>query len=306
MTRRTFLSAAAALAGSRAFAGTPGAGFGGTLCLFSKHLPDMNARALGRALRALGFGGVDLTVRPGGHVAPERAASDLAPFVRALRESGLEVPFITTGLVAASEPAAREILESAARLKIPLFKPGYYRYAWEDVRKELAAAAVQLRGLAELSARSGVQLGFHNHAGYVGGSLWDVAPIIDSLDPRWAGYYFDVRHAVVEGGDGGWRSALQLVAPRLLMIAVKDFYWEKTAQGWRQHNCPLGEGMVDWKRYFASLAKARFQGPVSLHIEYEIPGETAAARQENTLAAAAKDLAFLRAQLTRAYSAPGA
>ena len=84
---------------------------------------------------------------------------------------------------------------------------------------------------AALSAGIGVHMGFHNHSGYIGGNIWDIAPVIDTLDPKWAGYYFDVRHAVVEGGDGGWRTAFSLAAPRLPMIALKDFYWEKAAAG---------------------------------------------------------------------------
>ena len=208
---------------------------------------------------------------------------------------------ITTALVSASEPAARPMLETAAAQGVPFFKPGYYRYQFADVRAELAAVATELRGLAELAARAGIQLGYHNHAGYVGGPVWDVARVMDGLDPRWAGYYFDVRHAVVEGGDGGWRAALNLAAPRLKMVAIKDFYWEKAADGWRQRNCPLGEGMVDWKAYFAALVRAGFHGPVSLHLEYDIPGQTPAARQENTLAAAARDLAFLNRHLAEAY-----
>jgi sugar phosphate isomerase/epimerase len=251
----------------------------------------------------LGFGGVDLTVRPGGHVTPERAASDLPPFLKALRDEGLGIPMITTALVSASDPTARPILETAGQHQVPFFKPGYYRYAFADVRKELESAATELRGLAELSARCGVQLGYHNHAGYLGGPVWDVARIIDGLDPRWAGYYFDVRHAVVEGGDGGWRAALNLAASRLKMVAIKDFFWEKAATGWRQRNCPLGEGMVDWKAFFAALARAGFHGPVSLHLEYDIPGATPAAQQESTLAAAARDLAFLKAHLAEAYGA---
>lgn len=272
------------------------------LCFFSKPLPQMDASRLGRALTSLGFSGVDLTVRPGGHVDPARVAGDLPPFVAALRQQGLDVPMITTALVADSDPAARPTLETAARLKIPYYKPGYYHYQFVDLRKELDAAGRQLRGLAGLSAQIGMQLGFHNHAGYVGGSIWDIATVIDSLDASWAGYYFDVRHAVVEGGDGGWRTAFLRVAPRLKMIALKDFFWEKTAAGWRQRHCPMGEGMVDWKAFFAMLAKSGFRGPASLHIEYEIPGATAAAREERTLAAAARDLAFVNARLAEAYS----
>ena len=306
LTRRRFLGAAAlgtasALASLSRGAENPRSGFGGTLCLFSKHLPEMDASHLARAVKPLGFAGIDLTVRPGGHVAPERAAADLPPFLRTLREEGLEVPMITTALVSAADPTATPVLETAGRNRLPFFKPGYYRYAFNDVRKELEEAGAELRGLADLSARCGVQLGYHNHAGYLGGPIWDIARVIDTLDPRWVGYYFDVRHAVVEGGDGGWRAALNLVAPRLKMVAIKDVFWEKTPKGWQQRNCPLGEGMVDWKAFCAALAKAEFHGPVSLHLEYDVPGETASARQENTLAAAARDLAFLKARLADAY-----
>lgn len=277
-------------------------GFRGTLCFFSKHLPRMNSPELGRSVKALGFDGIDLTVRPGGHVDPNRVAIDLPVFVDAIRHEGLAVPMITTELLSDADPVAQPTLQTAARLNIPFYKPGYYRYAFVDVRKELEAAGTQLRGLADLSRRHGMRLGYHNHAGYIGGPVWDFAPFIEALDPATVGYYFDVRHATVEGGDGGWRSAFDMVGPRLSMIALKDFFWDKSGGSWRQHDCPIGEGMVDWKRYFAMLAKGRFHGPVSLHLEYEITGATPAAQQENTLAAAARDLAFVKAHLAEAYS----
>ena len=263
----------------------------------------MDGRALGRSLKTLGFGGVDLTVRPGGHVEPARVARDLPVFIDGIRNEGLAVPMITTELTSDADPAARPTLETAAALKVPYFKAGYYRYAFVDARKEIEAAAAKLRGLARLSAATGVHLGFHNHAGYIGGGIWDIVPVIDSLDPKTSGYYFDIRHAVVEGGDGGWRSAFGAVAPRLSMIALKDFFWEKTAAGWRQQNCPMGQGMVNWKSYFAMLAKAGFHGPASLHLEYQVPGATPDALEENTLAAAARDLAFVKTGLAEAYGA---
>jgi L-ribulose-5-phosphate 3-epimerase len=308
VSRRRFIetvTAAAALTAVSPATLVTGAesGFRGTVCFFSKHLPRMDGRGLGRALKTLGFGGVDLTVRPGGHVEPSRVAQDLPVFVAGIRQEGLAVPMITTGLVSDSDPAARPTLETAAALGIPYFKPGYYLYSFVDVRREIAEAAARLRALAALSARSGVHLGFHNHAGYIGGGVWDIASVIDSLDAKSAGYYFDVRHAVVEGGDGGWRSAFDVVAPRLSMIALKDFFWEKTATGWRQQNCPMGDGMVNWKAYFAMLAKAGFHGPASLHLEYDVPGATPAAVEENTLAAAARDLAFVKARFADAYTA---
>jgi len=222
-------------------------------------------------------------------------------FVDAIRHEGLTVPMISTELLSNTDPVAQPTLETAARLKIPFYKTGYYRYKFVDVRKELEAAGRQLKGLADLSRRYGMRLGYHNHAGYIGGPVWDFAPFIEALDPATAGYYFDVRHAVVEGGDGGWRTAMDLIAPRLSMISLKDFYWEKTGGTWQQRHCPMGEGMVDWKRFFGMLAKAQFHGPVSLHVEYDVEGSTPAAEQKNMLAAAERDFAFVKARMSEAY-----
>lgn len=281
-----------------AFAG----GFRGPICLFSKHLPDLHWKDLGPVVKGAGFDGVDLTVRPGGHVLPERAQDELEPAVEALRATGLQVPMLTTGLLSSDDPTAEPILSRAGRLKVPFIKPGYYKYELKDVRAELESVRHQLTQLVELAGRHGVQVGYHNHAGYVGAPVWDVVSIIDKLDSKWAGYYYDIRHAVVEGGGIGWKVSTQLVAPRLKMIAIKDFYWDKIpGKGWQQINCPLGQGMVDWPVFCGMLAKAGFHGPVSLHLEYGIPGEGKAQKQANTLVAAKRDLEFIRGRLAAAY-----
>src|SRR5206468_10532529 len=101
-----------------------------------------------------------------------------------------------------------------------------------------------------------------------------------------AGYYFDPRHAVAEGGGGSWQAATYLVAPRLKMVALKDFFWQKGAKGWQIVDCPLGEGAVDWTWVGAALRGAHFTGPISLHFEYDIPGSTPQERTRRTLDAA--------------------
>ena len=166
---------------------------------------------------------------------------------------------------------------------------------------------IEFRGLASLAQKCGMQTGYHNHVRYVGAAVWDMATIIDRMDPHWVGYYFDPRHAVAEGGVIGWKLALNLVSKRLKMVAIKDFYWEKTAQrGWQQIECQLGQGMVDWPYFFRTLAQIGFQGPFSLHVEYAIPGQTPAEKEDNTLAAAHRDLVFLKAQVEKAQRELGA
>jgi sugar phosphate isomerase/epimerase len=261
-----------------------------SFCLFSKHLPELAWSDLGAAVKDAGFDGVDLTVRPQGHVLPERAVDDLPRAIDAIRAKGVTVPMITTELTTADSPLARPLLLAAARAGVRFFKTGYWRYSSSpDVRSQIAATAENLRGLAALARECGIEMGFHNHAAYIGAALWDIAPAIDTLDPKWAGYYFDPRHAVAEGGAGSWKAATNLVLPRLKMIALKDCRWGRNAQGWVVENCPLGEGMVDWAWVSSAIKGSGFAGPISLHLEYEIPAGT-----RHTLDCARRDLALAK------------
>jgi sugar phosphate isomerase/epimerase len=305
LTRRHFIHSAAQAAAGGLFL-RPAAGEAGVqtvsafanrspICFFSKHLPELGWAELGRAVKAAGFDGVDLTVRAKGHVLPERAAGDLPRAIDAIKAQGVAVPMVTTELTSASDPTAKPLLQAAAKSGVRFFKTGYWRYSGSsDVRAQLAATGTALDGLAALARDCGIELGFHNHTAYIGAALWDIAPAMDRLDPKWAGYYFDPRHAVAEGGGGAWKAATHLVAPRMKMMALKDFFWEKTAKGWMIRDCPMGKGAVDWAWVGQTVREAKFQGPISLHFEYEIPGSTPVEQTKNTLAAAVEDLAFAR------------
>jgi L-ribulose-5-phosphate 3-epimerase len=290
MTRRDWLKVAGCAAVG---AGVPELGAQTqkrVVCLFSKHLPELGWGDLGRAVKDLGFEGVDLTVRAKGHVLPEKAADDLPRAIDAIKAQGVDVPMITTELTTASAPVAKPLLQAAARSGVRYFKTGYWRYtASPDVRAQVTATGEALAGLAALARDCGIELGFHNHAAYIGAALWDIAPAMDRLDTKWAVYFFDPRHAVAEGGAGSWKAATHLVMPRLKMIALKDCLWLKSDKGWQVENCPLGQGMVDWGWFKTALAGSRFNGPISLHLEYEIPAGT-----RHMLDAAKRDLAVAR------------
>ena len=68
---------------------------------------------MAQSAKRAGFGGIDLTVRTGGHVMPQRAAEDLPKAVAAIRAEGLEVPMITTELLSGDDPTAAPILSTA-------------------------------------------------------------------------------------------------------------------------------------------------------------------------------------------------
>ena len=283
MTRRNFLGTAAAVPLAAQTARRRS-----TICFFSKHLPELKYPELAAWLQDAGFDGVDLTVRAGGHVLPERAAEDLPRAVDAIRASGLQVPMITTELTSAADPSARPILSTAAKLNIPFFKLGYWRYTGHPL-SDVQKAASDVRDLAELAKQDGLTAGFHNHPRYVGLAGWDGRLVVNDLDPKSIGYYYDANNATEEGAVMGWEVNLRLALPRLKMAAFKDFYWAKVNGKWTSVACPLGEGMVNWSKLFPLVAGSGFSGPISIHQEYKPADRKAAART---------DLEFVRKHLS--------
>jgi sugar phosphate isomerase/epimerase len=261
-----------------------------TICFFSKHLPELKYPELAAWLHDAGFDGVDLTVRAGGHVLPERAPQDLPRAVDAIRARGLQVPMITTELTSAADPTARPILSTAAQLKIPYFKLGYWRYTG-NVLSDVQKAASDVRALAELAKEYGITAGFHNHPRNVGLAGWDGRLVVDGLDPKSIGYYYDANNATEEGAVMGWEVTLRLALTRLKMAAFKDFYWAKVNGKWTSVACPLGEGMVNWSSLFPLIIGAGFSGPISIHQEY---------KPADRMAAAGADLEFVRKHLKAA------
>jgi sugar phosphate isomerase/epimerase len=116
---------------------------------------------------------------------------------------------------------------------------------------------------------------YHTHSGpnAVGACIWDLWYILKDFKPDEVGVNYDVGHATVEGGLGGWLHDTRLILPYTRGIAIKDFKWGISAKGhWEPMWCPLGEGMVDYNRYLPMVKAAGFRGPVQLHFEYPLGG----------------------------------
>ncbi len=240
-----------------------------TVCVFSKHLQFITDFAeLARTCKALGLGGVDLTVRNKGHVLPENAAQDLDSAVQAFRAEGLDVPMITTGLCRGDDPHAESILAAASKLGIHYFRVGGQHYAdTGDIVEQLAQFTEGLRSLARLAERYGVIAGYHNHSGHsnVGAPIWDLYRMFEDVGSDALGSNFDVGHARVEGAYGAWEINARLMASRVKMMAVKDFVWDGDQPRW----VPLGQGIAPTAQTLAIFRKVGFAGPISIHIEYK-------------------------------------
>ena len=265
------------------------------VCLFSQQLIKIEYEALGMILRDLGFDGCDLAVIPGGHVPPEKAGSDLMRAIESVAGVGLEVPLLTSAMTNAADPYGRIVLSIAGFMGIPIFRPGYWHYGnAPDIEGRQLEVQRELMGLASIARAYNVAVAIHNTAGdNVGASVFELNAMIRGVDPRWVGYDFDPGYATETAGPDGANTALRLVLPRLKAVTVKDFTWSKEGGSWKATPCPLGEGMVDWRAFFAALAKIRYTGPITIETKYPA---------KDDLGAIKKDLEFVRKQIAAAWS----
>jgi L-ribulose-5-phosphate 3-epimerase len=262
------------------------------VCLYSQVLIKIPYDELGTILRDLGADGCDLSVQAGGHVVPEQAPVDLSRSIEAVTGAGLDVPVITTSYTSLDNGTIRNVAAIAGDMGVPLFRTGVWKYGAAEPEARLAEVQRDVAGLAALARAANMAAAVPNVAGEnVGAAVWDIHNIIRGVDPRYLGYDFDPGYAMQEGGVGGWITALRLVLPRLKMLTVRDFYWNKEG-AWKPVPCALGEGMVDWGKVFTALARIKFAGPISVQVDYQ---------PKNELTAIRRDLEFVRKQISAVY-----
>ncbi len=237
--------------------------------VFSKHLQWLGYDETASIIAEAGAEGIDLSVRPGGHVLPERVEEDLPKAVAAARKAGLTVNMIVTAIISADDKFTVPILKTASSLGIKFYRFGYYNY--DDsigIWNSLQEIKPELKKIESLNKKYRIHGAYQNHSGVrVGGPVWDIYEIIRDLDPAYVGCQYDIRHAVIEGGTS-WSTGFKLMAPWIKCTALKDSMWIKKGKKWSPEVVAMGEGMVNFDEYFGLIKKYNVQGPVSVHFEY--------------------------------------
>ena len=275
MTRREALALVAAASATRLRAAEPRPT--PALCLFSEIMPKIEYAELGGIVKQFGFDGIDLTVRPGGHVDPRLANVDLVRAFESIDGAGLEYPMVTTAVISPFDNTALPVVALSGMTQVPLFVPGFWTPAAVAPMRELAT-------LVGFGARYHIGMALHNHLGENSGeAAWSASAAVAQLDPRWSGLFFDPIHS----GEN-WEAGLKQSLPRLKAVALKDF----KVKDKQATPCPMGEGVVDWQRFFGILSQNAFFGPLSMRVEY---------KPKDEIAAVTKDYEFTRKALNAAY-----
>jgi sugar phosphate isomerase/epimerase len=225
------------------------------------------------AAKEMGFQGLDLTVRPKGHVLPENVQEDLPKATEQMKLYDLSPKMISTSVIDANNKTQQIVLETAKNLGYEIYRTGWLKYdANYSVLDNLNNAKKLFLELALLNEQIGITGGYQNHSGhYIGSSMWDLQQALSSVSPTNLGSQYDIVHAGIEGGKN-WEIGFELIKPYINSLVLKDYKWEKVNNKWEVVFTPMGDGMVDFYNYFSILKKNNIQVPISLHVEYDLGG----------------------------------
>lgn len=241
--------------------------------LFSKHLHFLSVKEAAKKATELGFSGLDLTVRPKGHVLPENVEIDLPKTIRDIKAVGSTCRMMTTAIDDAHDPIDQKVIEVAAAEGVEFYRSNWFKYSKDlSLEESLEHYKKKVSELSESNKKHNIIGCYQNHSGTkVGASIWEVKKILETANPEFFGAQYDIRHAVAEGGRS-WSNGVKLIRNQIKTIVLKDFKWGKVDGKWKIVNVPIGEGMVDFISYFKLLKKYGLQPPVSLHLEYPLGG----------------------------------
>jgi sugar phosphate isomerase/epimerase len=297
LTRGGAAAIAAVIGGAGALNARAADGFADSFeyCTFTKWLQMKSFDEMAEIVASMGFNGAEVPVRPKGHVLPENVETELPKMVAALKKNDLKLMVMTSGINAVNDAQRTEVvLKTAADLGVKRFRMAYYKY---DLKKpiieQLEGFRRDLDALVKLCEPLGIKPVYQNHSGsnYVGAGLWDLHELFKNHDPKHVGSAYDIGHASVEGAKS-WIIDFNLLRPWIDTVYVKEPAWDDNKLSWG----PVGEGVVS-DTFFKELKRTKFDGPISLHVEYL--GHSDEAMVPTIVEATKKDFATLKEKFNK-------
>lgn len=233
---------------------------------FIRAVLGMDMPTLAAFLDEAGFDGAEVPVRANlSYIRPDQVAEQLPRLADALARRGKRIYCVTSDILSADAPHAETLVKTVARLGIPRYRLGFFRYDLNaPIFPQREALRETVARIAQLNQAYGVLGVYQNHSlpEYVSASVWDYYELIRTLPSAHMAIAYDVAHATIEGGLM-WRQTWKLVQSHLGYVSVKDFRWAAH----KVNFAPLGTGQVDPEIF--KQVRADYRGDYTLHVEYE-------------------------------------
>ncbi len=243
---------------------------------FSKYDKDLSVEELGEKVKSMGFDGIDLTVRPGHSINPENVKKTLPKAQKMWNSQGIEATLVTThfNFLDPTTSDAKRLYAACSEAGIKWVKLAYWKYEQrQDYWEEVDRIKRVLEGFEKLSREYHVKTCYHTHSGSLYGSnCASLMHLIRGFDPQYIGAYIDTGHLILDGEK--YNRGLAMVKDYLSLVALKDVVYVKSEEDGelidKSEFVPLGKGLVPWKKFFTLLLNTGYDGPLSIHGEYEV------------------------------------
>jgi L-ribulose-5-phosphate 3-epimerase len=307
MNRRDFIATSLAtviLPKSDFLFANPNAGM--QISVFSKTLHWItDYETLANTVAEMGFDGIDLTVRPDGHVLPEKVEMGLPKAVQAAKKANISIPMMVTNILQANT-LSEAVIKTASAQNIKHYRMGWYKYDMKkDILGQVDTFTQQMQGVDELNKKYKISGEYQNHGGQnLGAAIWDIYPIFKKINSPYTGVQYDVNHATAESG-ANWETGFRLIAPYIKSLPIKDFKWVLKDGKLQKEGCPLGEGIINWKLFFPLVKQYNLNVPLTMHFEYDLGGAENGSKNpkidtKEIIVAMKRDLALLKTWLKEA------
>lgn len=233
--------------------------------LFTKPWRDMPLEALVAHVAELGYGGVELPVRPGYQVPPEEVSQRLPDAARAFERAGLRI-------VSVAGPVDARTVRACGEAGVPILRAMAQIEPGESYTQAEARHWRAFDALLPVLAQSGVTLGVQNHCDRFVPNALGLGRLLARYDPRQIAAVWDAAHEALNGGLPAY--ALDVIWPRLCMVNLKNAFWRRTngpeaaAASWEHYWTDGRHGLAHWPTVAGELVRRGYQGTVCLTAEY--------------------------------------
>lgn len=236
--------------------------------VFVKPWKSLSIPKLALHVLELGFNLIELPIRPGFPVEPERIEQDLPEAVKTLAELGVSIVNVTVDLPLTDERLYAACAANNITMNRVIFKrisPSYWE-SEKDARRQLDAAI-------PLCEQYGVKIGIqHHYGGSVPINSMGLYNLVKDYDPRYVGAIWDPAHNALQGEDA--LTGLELVQSHLCMVNLKNAYWRRmnppdgSEAKWGAYFCAGPHGRTSWADVAAGIKQVGYTGPITFSAEY--------------------------------------
>jgi len=245
--------------------------------LFPKFFQSCDVNQLAEAARGSGFDAVDLVVREGYWVTPDRFVEEAPAFVKSMQRSSLKVEFATTGFSPEMLAQDDTPLKVMSDVGIRSFRMSYFSYnEQEHLFTQMEKARALMHQMAELCAKYKLKAVYQIHHGdrMLIHHSYAALSLVEGLPSDYVGIMPDPGNQFHEGNDN-WRRAILSLGSYLAGMGIKDAQYVynpegRTApnKGWSKQWTPCQDGVTNWHVIAKALHEAKFQGVLNFQPFY--------------------------------------